>query len=167
MDDGVLLLKLHEFDHRDEHIDDEMMIIQANLDDMNPEWSSFVADKLFAAGANDVYWIPIIMKKGRSGLMLNVLVREAKLPEMERIIFEQTTTLGLRYIRATCHRLGRQSLRVKTRWGNVTVKAGFYQGQMVQYAPEYQECAQIAEQYSVPLKEVYDEVRQCFINSRR
>lgn len=150
------------FDHRDEHIDDEMILIQANLDDMNPEWCSFVADRLFAAGANDVYWIPIIMKKGRPGFMLNVLAHEAKLDELESIIFSETTTLGLRYLRATCHRLGRQSFQVSTIWGKVTVKAGFYKGKMVQYAPEFKECEQIAKQYNVPLKMIYDEVRKSF-----
>ncbi|HZG77707.1 MAG TPA: nickel insertion protein, partial [Paenibacillus sp.] len=63
--------------HGEEHIDDGMVLLQANLDDMNPEWTTYVSDLLFAAGANDVYWIPIVMKRGRPGVMLNVLTGRA------------------------------------------------------------------------------------------
>lgn len=155
---------LDRFDHREEHVDEDMILIQANLDDMNPEWCSYVADQLFDAGANDVYWVPIIMKKGRPGFMLNVLIHESRLGEMEAIIFRETTTLGLRYLRAACHRLGRKIHRVSTRWGTVAVKAGFHRGILVQYAPEFKECEQIAKTYQIPLKTVYDEVRRLFMD---
>ncbi len=150
------------FNHRDEHVDDHMIVVQANIDDMNPEFSSYVTDRLFEAGANDVYWIPIIMKKGRPGVMLNVLVGADRLEEIEHIIFQETTTLGIRYMRASCHRLGRQFEKVPTPWGNVTVKVGYYKGKLVQFAPEYKECEQVAKTGGVPLKTVYDEVRRRF-----
>ncbi len=150
------------FEHEMEHEDEQMVLVQANLDDMNPEWTSYVSDRLFEAGANDVYWIPIIMKKGRPGIMLNVLVDDTKLDPIENVIFSETTTLGLRYMRATCHRLGRQSLEVATSWGNVQVKAGFYQGKLIQYAPEFKQCEAVALANKVPLKQVYDEVKRLF-----
>lgn len=140
-----------------------MMIVQANIDDMNPEFSPHISDLLFAAGVNDVYWIPIIMKRGRLGIQLNVLTGAELLPEVERIIFEETTTLGLRYWPATVHRLGREFVQVQTTWGAVRVKAGFYQGKLVQFAPEFNECESIARAHGVPLKKVYDEVRNLFI----
>jgi hypothetical protein len=148
--------------HKDEHIDTQMLVIQANIDDMNPEMTPYVADKLFEAGANDVYWIPIVMKKGRPGVMLNVLASRDKLEEMERIIFRETTTIGLRYSEVVCHRLGRQSVQVETAWGAVRVKAGYFGGELVQYAPEYRDCEQIARTSGLPLKQVYDEVRRRF-----
>ena len=151
------------FQHEAEHEDERMVLIQANLDDMNPEWTSYVSDRLFEVGANDVYWIPIIMKKGRPGIMLNVLVDEARLDQIENVIFSETTTLGLRYMRATCHRLGRQFLDVSTRWGIVQVKAGYHQGKLIQYAPEFKQCESIALQHRVPLKQVYDEVKRVFL----
>lgn len=151
------------FNHRDEHVDDGMLLLQANLDDMNPEWCSYITDLLLEAGANDVYWIPIIMKKGRPGVMLNVFVDERKAGDMETVIFAETTTLGLRYMRASCHRLGREFVAVDTRWGTVKVKAGFHQGKMVQFAPEFKECEQLARSHQVPLKLVYDEVRRLFL----
>lgn len=152
-----------DFDHWDEHVDDGMLMIQANLDDMNPEFCAAVADRLFDAGANDVYWIPIIMKKGRPGVMLNVLVQERLLEAMERIIFTETTTLGIRYTRTVCHRLGRRFIRVETPWGEVSVKAGFYKGELVQFAPEFKDCERIAKEGGVPLKRVYDEARAQFL----
>ncbi|MNI14965.1 hypothetical protein D3C73_682480 [compost metagenome] len=151
-----------DFGHREEHTDDQMLIVQANIDDMNPEWTSFITDKLFAEGANDVYWIPIIMKKGRPGLMLNVLVEETRLAAMEAVIFSETTTLGLRYVHASCHRLAREFVTVLTRWGPLTVKVGYHQGKLVQMAPEFKECEQIALTHQVPLKQVYEEVRSKF-----
>jgi uncharacterized protein (DUF111 family) len=154
------------FNHKEEHVDEDMLIIQANVDDMNPEWCSYVADRLFEAGANDVYWIPIIMKKGRPGVMLNVLVQEDKLERMESIIFAETTTIGLRYMRASCHRLAREFVRVDTPWGEISVKVGYHQGKMVQFAPEFRECEQAAQAHGIPLKQVYDEVRRRFMGKK-
>lgn len=155
------------FDHREEHVDDRMLILQANIDDMNPEYCSYVTDLLLEQGANDVYWIPIIMKKGRPGVMLNVLTDDAGAKRMEEIIFRETTTLGLRYLRASCHRLGREFHRVDTPWGSIQVKAGFHLGELVQFAPEFKECEQAAKTHGVPLKQVYDEVRRRFMERGR
>ena len=100
------------FDHANEHVDSGMIVLQANIDDMNPEYCSHVSDLLFERGANDVYWIPIVMKKGRPGLMLNVLAPKSKLDEMKQIVFQETTTLGVRYWDAACHRLGRRRVPI-------------------------------------------------------
>ena len=148
--------------HGEEHLDDGMVLLQANLDDMNPEWTTYVAELLFAAGANDVYWIPIVMKRGRPGVMLNVLTERASVDAMERIVFRETTTLGIRRLAASVHRLGRRIVKADTPWGPVAVKVGYEGGEPVQYAPEYRECAAIAEREGVPLKAVYDEVRLAY-----
>lgn len=155
------------FSHHEEHRDEGMMMIQANIDDMNPEFCSYVSDKLFERGANDVYWIPIIMKKGRPGIMLNVLTDESLLPAMEEVIFRETTTLGVRYMRASCHRLGRTFEQVETAWGTFTVKAGYYQGELVQYAPEFGECQEAAKRYGLPLKAIYDEIRKAYLGKKQ
>ncbi|WP_317891156.1 nickel insertion protein [Paenibacillus oceani] len=148
------------FDHHNEHVDDQMVLVQANIDDMNPEYSSYVTERLFEAGANDVYWVPIIMKKGRPGLMLNVLAAAERLEQMEDVIFTETTTLGLRYLQANVHRLGREFVQADTQWGTVSVKLGYYKGKLVQAAPEFKECEAIAKRHGVPLKLVYEEVRR-------
>ncbi len=151
-----------KFNHSEEHVDDNMLIIQVNIDDMNPEICSYVADQLFEKGANDVYWIPIIMKKGRPGMMLNVLTSKELIGSMEEIIFRETTTLGIRYIEASCHRLGRKWMEVKTKWGAISIKLGYFKGKLVQYAPEFNQCEQIAKDHHIPLKSVYDHARQFF-----
>lgn len=151
-----------EFGHHTEHLDEDMLLIQANLDDMNPEFTSYITDKLLEHGANDVFWIPIIMKKGRPGIMLNVLADEKGLPALEDIIFRETTTLGLRYLRADCHRLGRSFEEVETAWGTFHVKVGYYKGEPVQFAPEFRECEEAAKRHGVPLKAVYEEVRKAY-----
>src|SRR4051794_38540185 len=102
------------FNHKDEHVDDQMLLVQANLDDMNPEWVTYLMDQLFDVGANDVYVVPIIMKRGRPGIMLNVLIDEGLLPKVEEVIFSESTTLGIRYLHASCHRLAREFERVDT-----------------------------------------------------
>lgn len=147
------------FLHRDEHIDEQMILMQANYDDMNPEWYSYVMDRLFEAGANDVYFVPIIMKKGRPGTMLNVLVSAHLQYSIEEIIFTETTTLGVRWMQASCHRLGRDFTKVNTPWGEMSVKIGYYKNKIVQFAPEFDECKRVADTHQVPLKKVYDEVR--------
>jgi uncharacterized protein (DUF111 family) len=146
--------------HREEHVDDGMIMIQANLDDMSPEWCGHVADLLFEAGANDVFWIPIYMKKGRPGVMLNVLVHSTRLEAMEDIIFAETTSFGLRYTSVACHRLERRFDEVHTPWGTVRVKTGYHGGRLVEYAPEYEDCRRAARNGGVPLKMVYEEARR-------
>jgi uncharacterized protein (DUF111 family) len=152
------------FEHEHEHLDEQMIMIQANIDDMNPEFCSYVMDLLFELGANDVCFIPIIMKKGRPGLQLQVLTNQSILGALEAIIFRETTTLGLRYIPATVHRLARSFEKVNTLWGEMTVKVGYHVGKIVQFAPEFKECEQVASQFGVALQDVYAEVRRQFIN---
>jgi uncharacterized protein (DUF111 family) len=151
------------FEHNVEHVDEHMLLIQVNIDDMNPEMTTYISEMLFHAGANDVYWVPIIMKKGRPGMMLNVLAEHALLSKMEHIIFTETTTLGIRYIHATCHRLAREFVSVQTSWGPVQVKVGYYQGKRTQFAPEFKDCESLAKKNQIPLKLVYEQARQRYL----
>jgi hypothetical protein len=147
----------HQFSHREEHIDDEMMLLQANIDDMNPEIFPFVMDKLFEQGANDVYLSPILMKKGRNGLLLNVLCNVKKIKSMESIIFSETSTIGIRRLRVGVHRLGRTIDAMKTKWGTISIKISKHLDQIVQVSPEFEDCKKLAIQHKVPLKLVYQE----------
>lgn len=125
---------------------------------MSGEWLGYVMDLLFDAGANDVYYTPIFMKKNRPGVLLQLLCSQSKLEQMKKILFSETTTLGLRYYPLVVHRLERKFTEVSTQWGQVTVKEGIFEGQVVQKAPEYEDCRKIATQYEMPLKKVYEEV---------
>ncbi|MED4205987.1 nickel insertion protein [Neobacillus mesonae] len=141
-----------------EHIDDQMVKIEVNLDDIPGEWLGYVMDLLFEAGANDVFYTPIYMKKNRPGILLQLLCSLENLNKMKEILFRETTTLGVRYYPLTVHRLERKFLKVATEWGAITVKQGMLNGQIVQTAPEFEECKQIARTHSIPLKKVYEQI---------
>lgn len=144
------------FEHKIEHTESEMVLLQANIDDMNPEFCPYVGERLLDAGAHDVFWIPILMKKGRPGFMLNVLTHTKRLDEIEEIVFEETTTLGIRYLWTECKRLERYWERVSTQWGEIRVKIGKRAGKVVQFAPEYSDCESAAKAHRVPIKQVYE-----------
>lgn len=144
-----------KFSHKIEHIDDDMLKIEVNLDDMPAEWMGYVMELLFDAGANDVFYTPIYMKKNRPGILLQVLCSASILHSLKTLIFKETTTLGIRIIPISVHRLERQFKRVETPWGEVSIKLGLHNGDIVQQAPEYEDCKRIAEQNHIPLKQVY------------
>lgn len=133
----------------------EIIQIQANIDDMNPELYPHVLDCLFEAGVKDAYLIPIIMKKGRPGVLLNVLLEDAILDEIETIIFQETTTVGLRFFKGICVRLERTFKKIETPWGDVNVKISYREGKLMNAKPEYQECRKIAKDNQISLKRIY------------
>jgi pyridinium-3,5-bisthiocarboxylic acid mononucleotide nickel chelatase len=141
-----------------EHLDDGMYKMEVNLDDIPGEWLGNVMDLLFEAGANDVFYTPIYMKKNRPGVLLQLLCSAQKIDKVKEILFKETTTLGVRYYPLTVHRLERNFTKVETEWGAVTVKEGIFKGQVVQRAPEFEECKNISREHQVPLKKVYEQV---------
>ncbi|MFD0711465.1 nickel insertion protein [Paenibacillus sp. GCM10027626] len=152
-------------DHKQEHKENEMVLLQTNIDDMNPEFCPYVSERLLMAGAHDVFWVPILMKKGRPGFLLNVLTHEKRLASIEQIVFEETTTLGMRYIWTECKRLERRWEEVQTAWGTIRVKVGLHNGKVVQFAPEYADCEVAAKAHNVPLKAVYEAAKKHFPGS--
>ncbi|WP_152655470.1 nickel insertion protein [Oceanobacillus sp. CFH 90083] len=141
-----------------EHIDDNMIKVEVNLDDISGEWLGFVMDRLFEAGANDVFYTPIYMKKNRPGILLQLLCSNQALSEMKDILLQETTTLGIRYYPITVHRMERRFIKVDTEWGPVTVKQGISKGKVFQSSPEYEDCKNIADKHHIPLKQVYEMV---------
>ena len=137
--------------------DEQVWVLEANIDDMNPEWSGFLMERLFAAGALDVIFIPAQMKKNRPGLLLQVICSEKQQPALLRIIFQESTTGGIRSYRTGRTCLERSYGKVKTKYGTIRVKI-FRDGSNDSVAPEFEECKRVALQRGVPLKEVYAEV---------
>ena len=133
---------------------DPVGIIETTIDDATPELLSYVADCLLAAGASDVYRTPVQMKKGRIGTQLTILCSPAKAEELQKLVFLETTTLGLRYREEEKKSLARSWISVETEWGNIRIKVGLLNGEVVNYAPEYEDCRVIAEKHAVPLKQV-------------
>jgi pyridinium-3,5-bisthiocarboxylic acid mononucleotide nickel chelatase len=129
-------------------------IIETTIDDATPELLSYVADCLLAAGASDVYRTPIQMKKGRAGIQLTILCSPDRAEGLQKLVFLETTTLGLRYREEEKKSLVRSFATVETEWGNIRIKVGLLNSEVVNYAPEYEDCRAIAERYAVPLKQV-------------
>lgn len=147
---------------RESGADDTVSVIQANVDDMSPQLFGFMMDRALAAGALDVTCSAIQMKKNRPGLEITVLSKPEKTEALARILFEQTTTLGVRIHEERRRVLNREFVSVETRYGKVRVKVAKIRGQIVNAAPEYDECRRIAEEKSVPLKEVMAEALAAF-----
>lgn len=132
-------------------------MIETNIDDMNPEHYEYLEEQLFAAGALDTYKTPIIMKKGRPAVTLSVLVKEADISVIEKIIFQETTAIGLRLYPVIKKMLPRKLIQVGTVYGTVSLKYAYYDG-LIKIKPEYEECKKLALEHGVPLKEVYNQV---------
>ncbi|MFP5502080.1 MAG: nickel pincer cofactor biosynthesis protein LarC [Candidatus Sericytochromatia bacterium] len=133
----------------------ELTEVQANLDDMNPQFFGPLVDRLLEAGALDVTLTPTIMKKGRPGIVLSALVPESRRAAVSETIFKETTTLGVRYHAVARTELQRETIRVETPWGAVSVKLGRLDGQVVNAMPEFEEVRRLAEAAGRPVKEVW------------
>ncbi len=143
-------------------------VIETTIDDATPELLSYIADRLLAAGASEVYRTPVQMKKGRTGTQLTVLCSPARSEELKRLVFAESTTLGLRYREEQKVTLARTVVTVETEWGAVRIKLGLLEsGEVVNYAPEYEDCRQIAERNSVPLKAVMQSAVSAYQAQRR
>jgi uncharacterized protein (TIGR00299 family) protein len=142
---------------------DQVWVLETNLDDLPAEVIGYCYDLLLAAGALDVFSTPIFMKKNRPGVLLSVLATEANLPAMEDILFRETTTLGVRRYPASRHKLNRRPCTVSTPWGPVQGKLGWRGDERPIFAPEYEDCARVARQHGVALREVYAVAQRAYI----
>ena len=141
---------------------ERVLLIEANIDDMNPEVYGYLFDRLLAQGACDVYATPVLMKKGRPGNVLSVLAPAGRLDELTAIVLQETTTIGLRYYGVERRVLERQIRAVATPYGEVNVKFSYLDGRR-RTAPEYEDCARLAQQHQVPLLAVYEAARAAAI----
>jgi pyridinium-3,5-bisthiocarboxylic acid mononucleotide nickel chelatase len=143
---------------------EEMLVIETNIDDMNPQLFDHVMERLFTAGARDVFLAPIQMKKNRPATLLSVLVEPRDREKLAGIIFEETSTIGLRCHLVSRMILKRESKKVKTRFGNVTVKIVEQPDGRKRAAPEYDDLKRIAVAKKIPIKLIHDEVMRAVGN---
>lgn len=134
---------------------DELVVLHCNIDNLNPEFYPYLLEQLFAAGALDAWLTPIIMKKGRPGNLVGVLASPEGMPALRETLFRETSTLGIRTTAAQRDRLERRWERVETTYGPIRVKVGLLGAEVVNRAPEYEDCAAAARQHGVALKCVY------------
>lgn len=137
---------------------EEMVVMETNIDDMNPELYDYVFDCLFAAGARDVFLTPVQMKKNRPATLLRVIAEPAKREQLAKILFRETSTIGIRFYRVGRMILKRSSANVKTRYGTVRVKVIETPDGATQTTPEYDDLKRIAAARKIPLKLLYDEI---------
>jgi hypothetical protein len=156
------LLRLFVGERDDSWQNDQIWVLETNLDDVPGEAIGHCTTKLFEAGALDVYSTSIQMKKNRPGVKLTVLCSAAQVTRVEKIIFRETSTLGIRRWIASRHKLPRTADEVQTKWGNITGKVAMLPGGGLSFSPEFESCRAIAEQHDVPLRDVYDAARTSF-----
>jgi len=146
---------------------DTITVLEANIDDLNPQVFGYVMDRLIEEGALDAFGMPVQMKKNRPGMLLTVLCRKKDAPKMMELIFTETSTLGVRQREENRQTLSREWMTIATRWGDVRIKIASMNGTVTNYSPEYEDCRRIAAECHVPLKSVMQEVLQLYMNRQR
>jgi len=146
---------------------DRITVLEANLDDLNPQVLAYAMERLLSEGALDVFSVPVQMKKSRSGALLTVLTKTEDATRLTELIFAETTTLGVRRREEERQTLSRRWETVDTNWGPVRIKIANLNGSVSNYAPEYEDCKALAEAHHVPLKQVIHEAVQAYASVNR
>ena len=146
---------------------EEITILEANVDDMTPQIFGYVMERALALGAVDVFCTAVQMKKNRPGVLLTVLCPPEKKLALTRLIFTETTTLGVRVRQESRAVLARRHVKVHTPWGEVRMKLANLNGSVSNYAPEYEDCRRIAEAQQVPLKTVMQQAIKIYLEEEK
>ena len=144
---------------------EEITVLEANVDDMTPQVFGYVMEQALQSGALDAFGTPVQMKKSRPGMLLTVLCRTEDSQRLTRLILAETTTLGVRMRRESRAALTRRHVSVSTKWGDVRMKLANLNGSISNYAPEYEDCRQIAKEQKVPLKTVMQEAIKVYLEN--
>lgn len=139
--------------------EDTSIVIESNIDDMNPQLYGHLIDTLMSKGAHDVYLTPIIMKKGRPAILLSVLTDKPKSAEILDTIFRETTSIGVRIQEVGRKKLNREVREIETSYGKIRIKISKRVDEIMTVTPEYEDCRKLADEKQVPLKTVMDEAK--------
>ena len=148
------LLRLIIAEEETEKNSEQLLMIEANIDDMNPEIYPYVMERILSAGAKDVFLTNIIMKKGRPGTKISVIADFSLQTQIEKIMFENTTTIGIRKHPVNRTVLPRSSETIKTKYGDLVVKVIEVDGKNI-YRPEYEECKKLVDKKNINILEIY------------
>src|ERR1017187_8144086 len=146
--------------------EEEIAILEANLDDLNPQLIGYIVDLAFAEGALDVFTAPVQMKKNRPGTVLTVLARPEHETHLRALLFRESSTLGVRTRHEKRYALPRRHEAVVTPWGEVRMKVAHLNGAVSQNAPEYEDCRRIAVEHRIPLKTVMQEAIRLYLDQK-
>jgi len=146
---------------------DRVWVLETNLDDLPGEVVGYATAQVMAAGALDAYVTPIQMKKNRPGVMVTVLCGEDQIVAIEEILFRETTTLGVRRYPVSRHKLKRQATEVESAFGPIRGKLGWHDGRPPTFSPEHDDCARVAAERGVALREVYNAAHAAYLAGGR
>jgi len=160
---NVLRITIGELQTDSGSSQETITVLEANLDDLNPQVFGYVIDRLFEENALDVFGMPVQMKKNRPGMLLTVLCHPGDAAKMSHLIFSETSTLGIRRRDEQRQALTRKWTNVSTKWGDVRMKVANMNGSVTNYAPEYEDCRRIAREKRVPLKDVMQAALNAYV----
>ena len=138
----------------------EELLLETNIDDMNPQFFEPLSERLFAAGALDVWLTPVTMKKGRPATVVSAIVPADRRDEVERVLFVESTTIGVRATTVSRTRAPRRFETVTTRWGDVRLKLRGWDGRVLGATPEYDDCLQLSRVSGAPIREIWAEANR-------
>ncbi len=138
---------------------DYQVVLETNIDDLNPELYGFLGDELLKNGARDFYYTSVYMKKGRPGILISVIAPPENVSRIEDLLFRQTSTLGIRKCLVERHCLAREYHTIVLNGCPIKIKTALRNGEIIKYAPEYEDCLQAAQILNQPLKDIYDEAK--------
>ena len=133
---------------------EEAVVLESNIDDMNPEHYDFLMEKLFQAGASDAWISPVIMKKSRPAVTLSVLCKNELTDKMKEVVFINSTSIGIREYKVKKSMLRREESTIETIYGEVRVKQSFFNGKIIRSKPEYDDCKRLAEKHLTTISEI-------------
>jgi len=139
---------------------EKVVVIETNIDDMNPQFYDYVMEKLLSMEVLDVFLTPILMKKNRPATLLTVIAPSEKLPSVTELLLKETTTLGLRWHEEERARADREIVTLRTKYGRIRFKLGRWEGKVVNVSPEYEDCRRLAVKNRVPLKGIFENARK-------
>jgi len=138
---------------------DSIIQLETNIDDLNPELTGYISQRLFELGALDVYTTPIFMKKNRNGIILSVLLNKIDVDKIVNFMFQESSTSGIRINEVDRIKLFRRVEKIETEFGEISVKVNFSNNKIFSITPEYEDCKKIAEEQNIPLKKIYEIVQ--------
>ena len=162
---NLLRVVLGETDGSADRTPQTIAVLETNIDDLNPEGFELLMERAFAAGALDVFFAPIQMKKSRPATLVTVLCPTGKVEALAGVLFRESGTFGIRIREQKRLTLERSWETVTTEYGNIRLKLGAWQGEEVSASPEYEDCKQAALTHGVPLRLVYEAVRTSHLAS--
>ncbi len=139
---------------------EKVTVIETNIDDMNPQFYDYVMEKLFELDALEVFLTPVLMKKNRPGTLLTVICLSDKRPSVVESLLKETTTLGLRWREEERAKANREIQILRTKYGKIRFKVARWDGKIVNFSPEYDDCKRAALSRGIPIKDVFEEARK-------